>query len=108
MSLSEYAEVLHLAFHPAITAFQSPKSTVYKETRPNLDCLYAVVNTETAAGCECQRGRGGGERIDYCDPALCVKLQSNYGDHCVLPGPKVSRLRNKPHRIPIIAPFIEI
>lgn len=39
---------------PAFTASFSPSA--HKETLPHLDCLYAVAKTETAAGCECQRG----------------------------------------------------
>lgn len=38
---------LHSFFFPPL---------VHKENLPHLDCLYAVVKTETAAGCECQRG----------------------------------------------------
>lgn len=90
---------IHLAFYPLPPpAFTASFFYVHKETLPHLDCLYAVVKTETAAGCECQRR--GRESITPI-PALCVKLQSNCGDRCVLSGPKVPLLGNKPHRTPL-------
>lgn len=43
----------HPPFPVAFTAFLF---WIHKESLPHLDWLYAVMSTETAAGCECQRG----------------------------------------------------
>lgn len=60
MSLFECTEALHLQplLPSALTAFLffSLPLLVHKETLPHLDCLYAVMKTETAAGCEGQKG----------------------------------------------------
>lgn len=58
------------------------------------------MEAETAAGCERE-----GQRIDYADPALCVKLQSN----CVSSGGQRCPCLDISHtESPIITLLIEI